>query len=443
MDYQSFIDCVDRPCAIVSVDKQDRSVRFVCANRLFRETTQKPYEDGMCYCELLPQNPKFEDFCYHAAVLGETGHVCAEYPAGWIDQILIPLRSEDEAAGLCQFVFELTESAEVRRLATVSVDVTRFAIQSGIVLMTAENFREGVKSVLEGALSICGAHNARVFLLDHKLRSFRIFCEAESELGLQRENKALSYEFIRSWDLCVGDDSALLLTCDQDFDAAAEIAPEWVRNLRHFNVQSLVLLPLRRGNKIFGYVDFINFDTRTSAEVRDVAELITVFLSTEIYNHQLMERLQLMSTTDTLTGLNNRSAMLHKMENMGSECFGIVNLDLNGLKRVNDSEGHEAGDRMLVEAAEALQKTFYFPDIYRTGGDEFIVILPGISRESFERKVERFRASMRKNEDISFACGTYWSDGSVDMSTAFRRADDAMYEDKREYYRQNPDLQRR
>lgn len=444
MDFQSFVDCMNRPCAVMSVDKQDRGVRIVCANQYFKDIspTEAKYYDGMYYSDHMPRNPKFEDFCYRAAILDEAGHVYAEYPTGWLDQIAIPMRSDSEEYGLCLFTFELTEDAEVRRLATISVNVMKFAIRTGLSLASAEDFREGVRKVLEGALSISGAHNSRLFLVNHGRRSFHIYCEAQSELGLQRENKKLSYDFIRNWERCIGDKNALLLTSERDFDALEELAPEWVENMRSFNVQSLVLLPLRRGSEIIGYVDFINFDTRKAAEVTDVAELITVFLAAEIFNHQLMDKLREMSTTDALTGLNNRFAMLRRMEDMGSECFGVVNLDLNGLKRVNDTQGHEAGDRMLVEAAEALKKIFYFPDIYRTGGDEFIVLLPGIAQDKFEWKVERFRAAMQKNEEVSFACGTFWSDGSTDVPTAFRAADDAMYKDKKAYYSQNPELRR-
>ena len=109
---------------------------------------------------------------------------------------------------------------------------------------------------------------------------------------------------------------------------------------------------------------------------------------------------------------------------------------------MNDTGGHDAGDRLLIMAAEALKKAFYFSDIFRTGGDEFIVILPGIDRETFYRKLERFRYIVGNNPDLSFAMGVCWSDGSVDITTAFRVADEAMYEDKKAYYRRNPHLRR-
>ena len=446
MDFQALVDYYDRPCAVISVDKkkEPRAVRIVCANQAFKDIppTGNAYYDGMLYYDHMPRNLKFEDFCYHAAVLGESGHVYVEYPTGWIDQMALPLKAEDDDLGYCQFVFELTETAEPRRLATTSVDVTQFAIRTSLTLMSSEDFKEGVQAVLQDALNVSGAHNSRIFLLDHRKRSMYRYCEVESTLGIHRENKALSYDLMRAWCECVGDSNALLLTTPEDFEAIGRVSPEWLGNLRAYDVQSLVLLPLRRNREIFGFVDFVNFDTRTAAEVKELAELITVYLAAEISNHQLMEQLEEMSTTDALTGLKNRGAMLNRMESMGSECFGVVNLDLNGLKWTNDTKGHDAGDRLLVEAAEALKKFFYFHDIFRTGGDEFIVLIPGISRESFDRKLQRFLASVKLHDGPSFAAGAFWSDGSVDLPTAFRMADEAMYENKEEYYRQNAHLRR-
>ena len=442
MDYQRLVDQIDRPCAIVSVDRKDQtSVRIVCSNRPYKEVMPPPHRDGMLYSEHMPRNPRFEDFCYHSAVLGEAGHVYMESPRGWINQQALPIRTDDAERGYCLTSFELTENASSQRLATVSVDVAQFAVRSSLTLMSSEDFKAGVQSVLQESLAITGAHHSRIFLLDHRNRTFQIYSEAADELCLWRQTE-FTYELLATWARCVGDKVAYLVTDSRDIDSIAQIAPEWAAILRSCEVQSLVLLPLRRGRELIGYVDFVDFDIRTAAQVRELAELITVFLAAEISNHQLMERLEEMSTTDSLTGLRNREAMQRRMEEMDKGCFGIVNLDLNGLKRVNDTMGHGAGDRLLVEAAEALKKIFYFQDIFRTGGDEFIVLLPGISRDSFERKLDRFRASMRKNTEISFACGAFWSDGSTDLPSAFRAADNAMYEDKKAYYRTNPDRKR-
>lgn len=124
----------------------------------------------------------------------------------------------------------------------------------------------------------------------------------------------------------------------------------------------------------------------------------------------------------------------HGKDRSGESRLGFISIDLNGLKTVNDTEGHEAGDRLLVQAGELLRKVFYYDDIYRTGGDEFVVIMVGVERDTFERKIGRIRRDAVKNSRVSFAIGGQWSDGSDDIGDIFREADEKMYLDKKAYY---------
>ena len=79
-------------------------------------------------------------------------------------------------------------------------------------------------------------------------------------------------------------------------------------------------------------------------------------------------------------------------------------------------------------------------DLYRTGGDEFIVIISDVDKKEFKRSVQKLRSE--KTESVSFAVGEFWSDGSVDLTTSLRIADELMYEDKKAYYDRNPELRR-
>ena len=447
MDYQTMADSIALPCAILSVEKTAEGlcgeIRVVCSNARFKEIAGPACHDGALYQELVPKNLKFEDFCFRSAILGERRHVYVEHKAvgGWIDQQAIPMLPVNDNLGCCQFTFELTPKAEYRRMASVSMDTAEAAIKASITLMGAEDFREGVRTVLNDTMIMSGAHNSRLFLLDHKNRMISVFCETVGPQGIRRHNDGLNYDLIETWEKHI-DGSAMLVTKPGDIEALEKENPAWVANLKEYGVHSLALLPLRREKETFGFVDFVNFDVSKTAQVKELAELIAIYLGAEISSHLLMERLEEMSTTDPLTGLRNRVAMLRKMEMINGGEYGVINLDLNGLKTMNDTQGHEAGDRLLVAAAEALKKVYYYNDIYRTGGDEFIVLIPGIGRESFERKLRRFRAVTAKDGELSFAIGAFWSDGSEDIATAFRNADMDMYRDKEEFYRQNPSLRR-
>ena len=88
----------------------------------------------------------------------------------------------------------------------------------------------------------------------------------------------------------------------------------------------------------------------------------------------------------------------------------------------------------MIQAGEILRKVFYEDDIYRTGGDEFVIVASEIDREAFERKLTRLRRDVLKNSGVSFAIGATWSDGDMDVNAAFRLADQRMYADKQRYY---------
>ena len=157
-----------------------------------------------------------------------------------------------------------------------------------------------------------------------------------------------------------------------------------------------------------------------------------------------MQQLEEMSTSDMLTGVFNRNAMLRRMDELisrdGGEPFGIINLDLNGLKVVNDRDGHDAGDALLAQAAGVLKKVFRRGDLFRAGGDEFIVIAEGVSQEVFERKVQEFLDEVERQPHVSFAWGACWSGEVENAREVFLKADERMYLNKRAYYQSHPEL---
>ena len=116
------------------------------------------------------------------------------------------------------------------------------------------------------------------------------------------------------------------------------------------------------------------------------------------------------------------------------EPFAVVVCDVNGLKKVNDEEGHAVGDQYIVRAAERMKQVFDPKTIYRSGGDEFIVILRNVSEKTLKQKAEAMRQIQENDEQISIAVGEFWNDGTVPLREAFQKADNAMYEEKRKYY---------
>ena len=110
------------------------------------------------------------------------------------------------------------------------------------------------------------------------------------------------------------------------------------------------------------------------------------------------------SNYDALTGAKNRNALLTAVEELtgGTKSVGVVFVDVNGLKKINDAQGHAAGDEVLRLVARHLSTEYGAGNVYREGGDEFVAILPGIGYDEFAKRQEGLSRASRKNSARSY-----------------------------------------
>jgi diguanylate cyclase (GGDEF)-like protein len=141
------------------------------------------------------------------------------------------------------------------------------------------------------------------------------------------------------------------------------------------------------------------------------------------------------ASTDPLTGLTNRRALEAVLERELARCSRIGHplcvavIDLDSFKRVNDTNGHHAGDRLLVEVTRAWRSGLRGPDVLaRSGGDEFIVVLPSTSAAGAQTVLER----LRRLHDQPFSAGIAQASGEQSVQALLRRADTACYRAKQQ-----------
>jgi two-component system, cell cycle response regulator len=150
------------------------------------------------------------------------------------------------------------------------------------------------------------------------------------------------------------------------------------------------------------------------------------------------------STHDSLTGLYNRAYFDAELQRVaGGRCFpvSIIAVDLNGLKEINDSRGHGAGDRLIQQAAAVLKGAFRGDDVVaRIGGDEFAVIMPFASEEVVRATVDRVLQQLCDSNSkgrqpgespLSMALGHAVANTRHELKKALSLADERMYVDKR------------
>ena len=151
---------------------------------------------------------------------------------------------------------------------------------------------------------------------------------------------------------------------------------------------------------------------------------------------------------DVLTGVRNRNSMNNRVtqlieKKVDCKSIGVIFADLNGLKTVNDRDGHEAGDRLLRNAANLLKLNFDNCEIYRAGGDEFVVLAIDKPKDWLSESVERLRKKSDIPGKVSFALGLAYDDDANDIRKTMHEADTLMYADKERYYNLFPDLRRK
>ncbi len=156
-----------------------------------------------------------------------------------------------------------------------------------------------------------------------------------------------------------------------------------------------------------------------------------------------------MASRDALTGVKNKRGYeteiqrINKGIAMGNTKVGIVMVDMNDLKNVNDSFGHEKGDKVICSLCDMLCSVFKRSPVFRVGGDEFVVIVSNYDYANLESNVEKFLASVEHNvsekelepwERASAAIGyaKFDPDKDIAIEDTLKRADEHMYACKQE-----------
>ena len=155
-----------------------------------------------------------------------------------------------------------------------------------------------------------------------------------------------------------------------------------------------------------------------------------------VRNRNIMRELEKQSMIDQLTGAGNRRALEHRIREWhGDGELGVISIDLNGLKNTNDTKGHHAGDVLISETARVLRECAGENCVFRTGGDEFIVVTEDLEERDIRLLIQHMRKSA-DNNGISMAVGFACVRGKVtDFDALLTRADFNMYQDKGHSFR--------
>lgn len=247
-------------------------------------------------------------------------------------------------------------------------------------------------------------------------------------------NPAFEKLFEYSKEECLGKDVDELINKEEELENAKKLT-QMVFNDEKHSVEGVRYT--KNGKPI--YVNIRGILIKVNEEIIGIYGIYTDI--TEI--HEYRTKLEYISLHDNLTGLYNRAFFEEELlRYTGSREYpiSIIMMDLNGLKLINDSLGHDMGDKLLIKFSEVLLRSIRSSDILaRIGGDEFALLLPRTSNSDAEKIVSRIKDNIEKFNEQESQEGLYLS-LSIGYATAenegenlkdvLKRADELMYRDK-------------
>ena len=458
MDFQGFVNTFSSACAVLAVKKgvagHSSEVRIHRANDFYKGTMGVArYRDDMLYYELVPKDLKFEDFCYRCAFQKQKLHSYVEtrYLNCWSDLTLLPLEGGDENTAYCAFFFEFTKVPDAEKMSLVSASTAAAVIKNCITLRGSKDFISSMKSVVVDLRERTQAFCCCIIMIDKINETSEILCESfnDAKVSMKDYMQFLPYEIIASWEDTIGGSDGVIVKDKHDMLELSKKNPEWAKSLQAGAVSNLILYPLMQGKSAMGFLFITNFDAKNLVALKESVGLTAFFLSSEISSHLLVEKLERLSNQDLLTGVKNRNSMNTRVdlfvsgEQKIAAPFGVIFADLNGLKQMNDKNGHAAGDVLIKAGAAVIKQIFGEDEIYRAGGDEFVVICPACSEEEFYSKVEKLRAKSGFGSKACLAIGADWNKEGDDLRRSMHLADEAMYRDKENFYKVHKEVDRR
>ena len=213
-------------------------------------------------------------------------------------------------------------------------------------------------------------------------------------------------------------------------------------------ISQSIIRPLKELTEASKKISTGNFQVNLLAKSNDeVGELSASLQQTVDCLRVYMDRMSDLAYTDPLTGVKSKAAYGEEIRRiaesirMGFSQFGIMMFDINGLKELNDTQGHDAGDNYIRNSCRLICTTFKHSPVFRIGGDEFVAILRGQDLLNVEELLHKFYGRMEEavqearkpEEKISIAAGmAVFKEGQdVDYQDVFKRADENMYKNKK------------
>ncbi|MCR2033641.1 sensor domain-containing phosphodiesterase [Anaerofustis stercorihominis] len=298
------------------------------------------------------------------------------------------------------------------------------------------NTKEAINKLLEIVCGFYEGNRAYIFEIDYENKVFSNsyeYCTKDVTKEIDNLQK-LPISLIDDWITQFNNEGEFYISAlDKKYDKSS---PAY-KILSDQGIESLIAAPLIKDGQITGFLGVD--DPKKNINDLTLIKTLTYFIMNDIDKGKLLQTLNKMSYYDALTNLGNRNHYINVIEHFNEnppENIGIVYIDVNGLKLVNDNYGHDYGDVLLKQTAELLKKV-YDKHVFRVGGDEFVALCPNTEKHEFDKTVAKLRKLLKNEEEINISIGAVWDEGTNELEKLIKNADNLMYLEKQSYYKSN------
>lgn len=336
-----------------------------------------------------------------------------------------------------ELAFDTTEAEYEKEKLRYALSSEQMVMECIRTLYCEKDIGDAVNDVLRESGVFLNAERTYMFNLTGGFFNNDYEWCAENVGSRQEVLQDLGREQLEQWRGILRKEGCIVIKSAEEF---REMFPGSEDIIRERNIRNIAISPLEKEGVVVGCLGVDNLPEERLLNISSILQTLCYFILLAYRRAEDEQQLSHLSYFDTLTSFYNRNRYMEDMQKLAGRegSVGIVYLDVNGLKDINDQFGHAFGDKVLIECAERMKKVFQEGSFYRVGGDEFVIVCPGVSKEHFRGKVNALRASFKRDELCRAAIGSQWTEKLVDVSQAVANADARMYEDKKEFYRNNP-----
>ena len=223
-----------------------------------------------------------------------------------------------------------------------------------------------------------------------------------------------------------------------DVETLRTRAPYTYSMMKDQGVKAVAAGLIRSDENVMGFWGMDDPAREKLSQIASILNILGYFIAAQLKRRDMFLRLNAMSYRDALTGAYNRNALFEKLkESADVNSAAMIYCDISGLKTVNDTMGHDAGDDLICHVYQLIRKNLNIEEIYRVGGDEFVALYLNTERKIPEAAAEQLKQAVEMDE-CHVAVGCKWTEEKpIAFEVLMSQADKLMYEDKQKYYTAN------